>query len=188
MARINLLPWREELRKQKKREFGVIAFSSVMLMGAVVLYAHLHIAGLIEHQESRNKYMQGQIKLVEAKIKEISELEKKRQQLIERMRVIEELQLNRPGVVHLFQELVLLVPEGLHLDTLKQAGDKIMVTGIAQSNARVSSFMRAIDDSPWFDKPQLDVIKSESKGVDRSRKFTLQFVQTNPAASDETGS
>lgn len=179
MARINLLPWREEERKKKKREFGVLAAGSVLLMGGVVLLAHMHINGLIEHQESRNRYLQEQIKLVEKKIKEIRDLEKQKQQLIARMRVIEKLQRNRPEVVHLFQELVELTPEGLHLTRLTQKDSSITVNGVAESNARVSSFMRALDASPWFSNPVLDVIQS-SGGAERTRNFTLRVQQANP--------
>ncbi len=190
MARINLLPWREELRNEKKREFGVAAGGSVLLMAGVVLFGHIQINGMIDHQESRNRYVQQQIKLVESKIREIRDIEKQKQQLIARMRVIERLQRNRPEVVHLFQELVELIPEGLHLSQLTQSESKITMKGQAQSNARVSSFMRALDSSDWFTKPKLDVIQSQSKGVDRTRSFTMQVQQANPVGDpqpDEKG-
>ena len=184
MARINLLPWREEQRKQKKREFGVVAGGSVLLMAGAVLYAHIHISGMISHQESRNRYLEGQIQLVEKKIREIRDLEKKRKQLVARMRVIEKLQRNRPEVVHLFQELVELIPEGLHFTELTQKGSSITIKGVAESNARVSSLMRALDQSAWFANPKLEVIQSGAKGVNRTRDFTLQVKQASPSEGE----
>ena len=180
MARINLLPWREERRNEKKREFGVAAVGSVLLMAGVVLYVHMHISAMIDHQESRNRYIQQEIKKVESKIKEIEDIEKKKKQLIARMRVIERLQRNRPEVVHLFQELVERIPEGVQLEQLSQKGSTITLKGKTQSNARVSSFMRALDGSDWFTKPELDVIQSSSKGGDRTRSFTMRIQQANP--------
>ncbi len=185
MARINLLPWREERRNEQKREFGVAAGGSVLLMAGIVLYVHMHINGMIDYQQSRNRYIQQEIKQVESKIREIQDIEKQKKQLIARMRVIERLQRNRPEVVHLFQELVELIPEGIQLSQLSQSGSAITLKGKTQSNARVSSFMRALDSSDWFTKPELDVIQSSSKGGDRTRSFTMRIQQANSA--DESG-
>lgn len=185
MARINLLPWREELRKQKKREFGMAAGGSVVVMIGVVFLAHMHINGLVAHQQSRNQYLKQQISAVEAKIKEIRDLEKQRQQLIDRMRVIEQLQRNRPEVVHLFQELVELTPDGLFLESLEQKDAIITVRGKAQSNARVSSLMRALDKSNWFAKPRLELIEAGPRGAERTRVFTLEFEQATPTDEGE---
>ncbi|SCZ66200.1 PilN domain-containing protein [Thiohalomonas denitrificans] len=187
MARINLLPWREERRNEKKREFGVAAAGSVLLMGGIVLLAHIQINGMIGYQESRNRYIQEEIKQVESKIREIRDIEKQKAQLIARMRVIERLQRNRPEVVHLFQELVERIPEGVQLSQLSQSGSAITLKGQTQSNARVSSFMRALDSSDWFTKPQLDVIQSSSRGGDRTRSFTLRIQQANPAGGSGNG-
>lgn len=176
MAHINLLPWRAELRKERQREFLTIAAGSGLLMLAVVAYVHIHINGLIENQQGRNDYLKQEIAVVEQRIKEIKELENKKQKLIARMRVIEQLQLNRPEIVHRFDELVSVVPEGLYLTTLLQKGKQITMQGAAQSNARVSAFMRGLDSSGWYTSPGLEIIKAEGKDVDinSSRTFKLK--------------
>jgi type IV pilus assembly protein PilN len=182
MARINLLPWREDLRKEQRRQFFVMLGASAFLMLLVVGYVHLHINGMIQTQESRNSYLQAQIKEVESKIKEIDNLEKQRQQLLARMRVIEQLQGDRSVIVHLFEELAKAVPDGLHVVNVKQVGKILTVQGVAQSNARVSSFMRNLDASPWFENPVLEIIQVDDKGQRGSRTFTLRVSQ--PASQD----
>lgn len=185
MAHINLLPWREELRKQKKQEFFVVVGVAAGLMAMVVLGVHLYMAAQIDGQVGRNNFLKNEIKQVERKIAEIKELEKQKEQLIARMRVIEQLQSNRPSIVHLFDELVRVVPEGLYIDSLDQKGNSITIKGQAQSNTRVSALMRALDESPWFTRPSLDVISSKgSKGERKSREFTLR-VQQSAATKEE---
>lgn len=179
MARINLLPWREELRKEQRRQFFVMLGGSAFLMLLVVVYVHLHINGLIQDQESRNSYLQTQIKEVESKIKEIDNLERQRQQLLARMKVIEQLQGNRSEIVYLFEELAKAVPEGLYLATVKQSGRNLIIEGRAQSNARVSSFMRNLDASPWFENPVLEIIQTDSKAEQGMRSFTLRVTQVS---------
>lgn len=178
MARINLLPWREEERKRKKKEFFGIVGGAAVLMTIIGLGTHLFIAGMIDYQASRNAFLQAEIKKVEAKIKEISELESKKEQLIARMRVIESLQSNRPEVVHLFDELVRIVPEGLYIQSIQQQGKDLTVKGRAQSNARVSAFMRGLEGSDWFDAPQLSVISTKQEKTGKSREFSLTVKQS----------
>lgn len=177
MAQINLLPWREEERKRKKQEFFTIMGGTAILMAVLGLATHVYVAGMIDYQERRNSYLNSEIRKVEAKIKEISELEKKKEQLIARMRVIESLQSNRPEVVHLFDELVRLVPEGLYLQSLTQKGRDLQIKGQTQSNARVSAFMRALDESIWFTTPALDVISGQRTTGQGLRDFSLVVKQ-----------
>ena len=177
MAHINLLPWREALRKQKKNDFFISVGVFTGIMAIAVGVVHLYMAGLIDNQISRNNVLKNEIKLVEKKIEEIKSLEKQKEQLIARMRVIEELQSNRPVVVHLLDELANLIPEGMYIEKLAQKGNKITIEGSAQSNARVSAFMRALEDSPWLSKPSLDVINTKSNGTRKSRTFKLQVNQ-----------
>lgn len=181
MAHINLLPWRAELRKEKQREFLSIAGGSALLMLVVVAYVHLHINGLISNQQSRNDYLKKEIAVVEQRIKEIKELDNKKQQLIARMRIIEQLQLNRPEIVHRFDELVNVIPEGLYLTSLVQKGKQITMQGAAQSNARVSAFMRGLDGSGWYTSPGLEIIKAEGKNIDvnSSRTFELKISEAS---------
>lgn len=181
MAHINLLPWREAQRKQKKQDFFVIIGVFVALSGLIMLGVHLYMAGLIDHQIQRNDILKNEIKAVEKKIKEIEDLEKQKEQLIARMRVIEELQSNRPAIVHLMDELAKIVPEGMNLESLEQKGSKIVIRGQAQSNARVSAFMRELEDSLWFKNPALDVINTQKSGTRKSRTFTLQVMQDSPS-------
>ena len=163
MAHINLLPWREELRKERNKDFYTVMGLAVGLMIVIIAAVHLQIQSEIDYQNRRNSFLQNEIKLVESQINEINDLEKKKQQLISRMEIIERLQSNRPEVVHLFDELAHLVPDGLYLASIAQKERLLTIKGIAQSNARVSAFMRNLDQSIWFDEPNLLVIKAETK-------------------------
>lgn len=180
MAHINLLPWREALRKQKKQDFLVVVGMAAALMLAIVGSVHFYMASLIDNQISRNNILKNEIKQVEKKIDEIKTLEKQKEQLIARMRVIEELQSNRPAVVHLFDELARIVPEGLYIETLDQKGVTLSIKGNAQSNARVSAFMRALEESEWFKSPSLGEINTKSAGTRKSRQFSLTVLQDSP--------
>ncbi len=180
MTRINLLPWREALRKERKRQFASVAVGAAVLMAAIVFYAHVHINGLIENQNIRNKFLQDEIAKVDESIKEIRQLESAKKALLIRMNVIQDLQSRRPMVVHMLDELVRAVPEGLYLTKMEQQGHEVVLEGMAQSNARVSAFMRALDASAWFDNPRLDVIQVDEKNGTRTSKFTLVVKQVNP--------
>lgn len=185
MAHINLLPWREELRQEKKKAFIGVTAGMGILMGGVVLLVHMYFAGMMEYQESRNNFMRAEIKKVDESIKEIEELERQREQLIARMRVIESLQQNRPEIVYLFDELAKLIPDGLFIEKLEQKDRAVVVNGRAQSNARVSSFMRALEASPRFTTPMLDVITTDQRSTDRTRQFTLRVTQIGAAQGEE---
>jgi type IV pilus assembly protein PilN len=176
-TRINLLPWREMRRREQDRQILSIGVGAWILMGLVIFYAYLHVSGLNENQQKRNEYLEKEIKKVEDELKEIRELQAARAALLARMRVIQQLQLDRTQVVHLFDDMVRKVPEGVYLLSLKQAGPALTITGNAQSNARVSAFMRNLDASDWFATPELDVINVETKGGERVSKFTLRVNQ-----------
>lgn len=187
MTRINLLPWREIRRKEERRQFISVAAGAAVLMGLIVFYVHLHVGGLIEDQERRNKFMQDEIAKVDAKIAEIRTLESKKQQLLARMNIIQQLQTRRPEIVHVFDELAQAVPEGMYLTRISQQGGTLVVEGVAQSNARVSMFMRNLDGSPWFSGPRLDVIESGGKEQSRNSRFKLTVNQVrtdNQQAAD----
>jgi len=178
MARINLLPWREELRKEQQRQFLTIMGLSAVLMLLILVAVHIQIAGMISHQNDRNDFLQREITKVEKQIKEIDELTKKKKNLLARMEVIETLQRNRPEVVHLFDEMVKVMPDGVFLESLTQSGNSLVMKGSAQSNARVSALMRNVDASPWLMTPHLQVIKSNSKKSE-NRSFVLMATQTS---------
>ena len=178
MARINLLPWREERRKEQLRTFLSILGMSVVLMILVIAAVHLQYNRWINAQQSRNDYLKSEIAAVEKQIREINNIAKEKKRLLARMEVIQQLQRNRPGIVHLFEEMVKVIPEGAHIQSLKQAGNKITINGIAQSNARVSAYMRNIDASPWLTKPQLNIIEKKGKEKkDGGRDFILRAEQ-----------
>lgn len=185
MARINLLPWREERRKQQQIEFftilGVAAAITLLLWGAV----HLHYTQRIDYQDMRNQFLETQIARLDEKIKEIEDLEREKERLLARMRAIEQLQTNRPLIVRLFDELVTSLPDGVSVTKVEQSGKNITINGMAQSNARVSSFMRNLESSEWLEDPKLDIIQAETAEGLRVSNFTLRFNQVIPQAEGE---
>ena len=185
MAHINLLPWRETLRKEKKQEFFTIVALAAGAMLAVLGGVHVYMASLIDNQIARNDILKNEIKLVEKKIDEIKTLEKQKEQLIARMQVIEKLQSDRPAVVHLFDELARIVPEGLYIERMNQKDALLTIEGNAQSNARVSAFMRSLDESDWFKSPVLDEIVSQERNARSERKFKLVVKQDSPKGDEK---
>ena len=195
MAKINLLPWREERRKELLNGFlvmlGLVALFAALTVGIV----HFYHSQLIERQNTRIGYIDKRIKEVDKKITEIKELEKQKESLLSRMRAIESLQRDRPLIVHLFDELVRSVPEGMSILALKQEGQKITITGEAQSNARVSSFMRKIEKSEWLKDPKLKIIKEQKVQIKKGdinqekivNEFMLTFEQVMPTVNEEEG-
>ncbi len=186
MPRINLLPWREAQRKELRTEF-VIMLAIVALCSAVIWGLwHYYYVQLIEVQNSRIAYIESSIVVVDKKIEEIKQLEKEKEQLLARMRAIEELQSNRPLIVRLFDELVSILPEGITLTGITQKGNDITIDGLAQSNARVSSLMQQLESSDWLKKPNLKIIKESTVGGDRpTNSFSLDFNQDVPTATEE---
>ncbi len=188
MTRINLLPWREQQRKELQRQFASVAAGAVVLMGAIIFYVHLHMTSLIDAQTARNEFLNEEITLVDEKIKEIKTLEDEKQNLLTRMDVIQQLQTRRPEIVHLFDELVRNVPEGVYLTEVSQSNKAVKIMGVAQSNATVSIFMRKLDESAWFSNPRLEVIEAIVKERVRTSTFTLHVEQTVPVdAVEEEG-
>lgn len=184
MAHINLLPWRETLRKQRKKNF-YLQMVGTGVAGLLALFLwHLQVQEKISYQESRNAFIKAEIAQVDKKIREIKDLEKRRAELIARMNVIQQLQVSRPQVVHLFDELVKTIPDGVYLDVLSQAGDRVTLEGWAQSNARVSAYMRNIDGSEWIKDADLKIIQSKDEKKTRAgmSQFRLVAKQANPDA------
>jgi len=179
MTRINLLPWREMLRKEKQRQFVSVAIGAVVLAGMIVLLIHLNFGAQIKAQNARNDYLKSEIAGVEKKIKEIQTLESEKKNLLARMNVIQQLQSKRPEIVHLFYELMRNVPSGIYLTSVQQKGSALSIEGVAQSNARVSAFMRNLDLTDWLENPRLEVIQaSKAKGEERTSTFKLHVQQT----------
>lgn len=188
MARINLLPWREERRKQRQKEFsimlGAAALGAILLSFIIISYYN----GQIDGQNERNAFVQQQIDEVKKKNEEIKQLEAKKAKLLARKEVIEKLQANRSQMVHLFDSLVRTIPDGAVLTSIKQDSETLTLEGRAQSNARVSTYMRNLEGSGWMTNPDLSII--EAKGGDKGLpyQFKLQVKLANPnAPKDEDG-
>ena len=184
MAKINLLPWREERRAEQTRQFVSILAMCAFLAAALVGAVHLNIAFEISHQQFRNGVLAKEISELDLALQEIAILEEKKQQLLSRMEVIQSLQQQRPQIVHLFDEFVRTVPEGIYLTSIKQSGKNLKINGVAESNGRVSAYMRNIDISDWMATPKLTVIETK-KGALRSNNFTLTTAQSIPKAAGE---
>lgn len=175
MAKINLLPWREELRQQKKKEFlsmlGLAALASIIVIGLT----HLYIAGLKDHQTQRNKLIQDEIAVLDKKIVEVKSIGERKSKLLSKIEVVQRLQESRPEIVHLFDEIPRTTPDGVFLTKFTQLGADLTYEGKSQSNARVSSFMRAVEASDWLSTPKLTVIVSPDKtSVEQNSDFTMR--------------
>lgn len=173
-TRLNLLPWREMRRREQDRQLLTISIGAWLLMAVIVFYAHVHVSALIETQNKRNEFLSQEIAKVEEQIKEIAELKKRRADLLARMNVIQQLQADRTRVVRVFDELVQRLPEGVYFSSLKQSGPTLALTGVAQSNARVSALMRNLASSTWFSDPELEVINVRQRGSDRVSEFSVK--------------
>ncbi|HYB32242.1 MAG TPA: PilN domain-containing protein [Steroidobacteraceae bacterium] len=186
MPRINLLPHREAKRKERKLAF-VVALVAATGAGVVTAFAaYLLYGSMIEAQVHRNDLLRTQIKLLDKQIEEINDLESSKQKFIARMEIIEKLQRSRPEIVHVFDEIVRTLPEGVYLTAVKQNGMRLKFDGIAQSSTRVSSFMRAIDASQWLRNPELEVVQT-TKGSGPGSSFTLTADQVTATTGENAG-
>jgi type IV pilus assembly protein PilN len=179
MAHINLLPWREEQRQEQTRQFATITVLSMVLTGALIFMVHVTFNNQIDHQKYRNKILQDEIARLDESLQQIEKLEETKEQLLSRMDVIQSLQQQRPQIVHLFDDFVRTVPEGIYLTDIKQVANQLTIKGVAESNGRVSAYMRNIDSSEWMTTPKLQVIETR-KGTLRSSDFTLITSQSLP--------
>ena len=184
MHRINLLPWREEQRKERQRQFLVMLGGAAFVAVLVVLYAHIHVSGMISAQEKRNDFIEQEIAKADAKIREIRQLEAKKSQLLARMEVIQTLQSQRARSTRLFNGMVQTLPDGLYYTRLRQTGNALSLEGIAESNARVSDLMRRFDRSNDFAGPRLDVIQARDEQGERVRSFNLRVTQVTTESAE----
>lgn len=180
MSKINLLPWRAERRKLRQKQFfvalGISAAIAILAVVGVIKY----FDALLGNQSQRNAYLQTEIKTLDDKIKEIESLDRKKASLLQRKQVIEELQASRSQMVHLFDELVRTIPEGVRLGSIKQAGTVLTLEGVTQSNARVSSYMRALEKSGWMSNPDLSIIEAKGKEKGMPYQFLLKVTMKQP--------
>ena len=187
MARINLLPWREQLREERKQRFLVAMVAFIGLGAGLVFLAAQYLDGQIENQMARNEFVRKEIAVLDARIKEISELKTKKEQLLERMKIIQDLQGNRPVIGRVFDQLVRTLPDGVYFSSVKMAGKAITIAGAAESNNRVSNLMRNLDASEWLEAPNLSEVKAVTAGaVDQANVFLLTVQQTQPAVEAQS--
>ncbi|MFT4045103.1 MAG: PilN domain-containing protein [Solimonas sp.] len=186
-TRINLLDWRKERRERRKKEFAALLGLGVLAAVVVVAAAYAAMTAEFDNQRAHNERLKSEIKEMDKKITEIAELEKVKNNLLARMRVIEELQANRAATVHFFDEIVGTLPEGVSLTGLKQDGDRVTIDGLADSNGRISTYMKNLDASPWFSDPRLVVIKSSDKDRQRKSEFTLSVKTLNRPGDKNAG-
>ena len=181
MPRINLLPWRDEERKERKLAFFVAIGGATVAALAVAGVGFVMLNSMIDGQVQRNEKLRAEIRQLDKQIEEINNLESSKQKFIARMEIIEKLQRSRPEIVHLFDEIVKQLPEGVYLTGVKQQDKRLRFDGIAQSSTRVSAFMRNIDGSEWLRNPDLEIVQSATGGSG----FTLYAEQVSNAAGDE---
>lgn len=199
MAGLNLLPWREKAREEKKKQFFTLAGISAVLAVAGVFGAHQYMQFSMEYQEQRNQLLTTEIAQLDKQIKEIEQLDATRQALLDRMQIIEDLQSTRPAIVHLFDEMVNALPKGMYLLHLKQEATKVQLEGKAESYARVSSYMNRLDASTWLSSSNLNIISTKQEAKTDEillRDFKLDVTQLlrqgqdaeNPESTGKTGS
>lgn len=180
MIRINLLPHREEKRLAQKRQMALLAGAVVAIAILAILLGYTAIAGMIEYQKSNNDYLKSEITKLDKEIEEIKALKEKTNSLLDRKKVVEELQANRSESVHLLDQLVRQLPDGLYLKSVKQTGKVVNIQGYAQSNARVSTLMRNLEASPWLESPDLVEIKAATVNNARVNEFSLNVKLSAP--------
>lgn len=186
MIRINLLPHRAEKRRARQVQFGIFSGISLVLGILIVGFVHVAIDAQISYQQRRNDYLKQQIVVLDKQIAEIKKLREQTQSLLARKTVVENLQSTRSNVVHLLDQMLRILPDGIYLRSLKQTGDKISIVGYAQSNARISTLMRAIEDSSWINSPTLIEIHASTTAGARQSEFSLNFNITKQDAAAVT--
>ena len=173
MANINLLPWREARRQERKKQFLVGLSATVVGAALAVLLWDVMVNAQIDYQQSRNQHLRTHIALLDQEVAEIRDLQRKRNQLVERMRVIQALQGNRPVIVRLLDQLVRTVPDGVFYTSLETKANVVSIEGVAESNNRVSSLMRRLDASDWLENPNLDAVQAAPEYGEQATTFKL---------------
>jgi type IV pilus assembly protein PilN len=184
MPRINLLPWREDQRKERKLAFLVAIGGGTIAAIVAAFAAYLLMGSMVDAQQRRNEMLRAEIKKLDKQIEEINDLEGAKQKYIARMDIIEKLQRSRPQIVHLFDEIVRALPDGVYLTSVKQTDKRLKFEGVAQSSTRVSAFMRNIDGSEWLKNPELEVVET-GKGKAPGSSFTLFADQVVTGGPDD---
>jgi type IV pilus assembly protein PilN len=189
MARINLLPWREEKRKERQRQFMSSMLLTAIFGVVLVFFTGFVFDQKISHQQARNQLVQNEIELLEVRIKKIDELERTRARLLSRKQVIERLQASRSTTVELLDKLAKTIPVGVTLTTIRQQGNDLALVGSSQSNARVSAYLRELDGNDLFLNPQLDYVRSAARPASATEpyEFSIKVNLRPPRSTDEEG-
>jgi type IV pilus assembly protein PilN len=182
MIRVNLLPHRAEKRRARQLQFIILSAISLVLGALIVGFVHVAIETQISYQDRRNAYLKQEIAVLDKQIEEIKKLREQTQSLLARKTVVENLQSTRSDVVHLMDQLLRILPDGVYLKSVRQSGYRISMIGYAQSSARVSTLMRSIEDSPWLDSPTLIEVHATAVNGARLSEFSLNFNLTKQAA------
>ncbi len=180
---INLRPWREERRKQRQQEFFALLIFAAALGAAIFWFWQQSVQAGITDQRERNRFVQQEISVLEEKISEIDELEQRREELIERMEVIQSLQGNRPTIVYIFDQLVRTLPDGVYYTEVTRSRDSFTILGVAESNAHISRLMRNLERSDWFKDPNLGSVTA--LGRNGANRFALTVKETMPGSDEE---
>jgi type IV pilus assembly protein PilN len=179
VAQINLLPWRERLREERKREFTNILVGIVIIAGGLVLLADRYFVGEINMQSARNNFVQSEINILDERVAEITELRQQKEDIRARMNVITDLQGSRPLIVRMFDELVNTLPDGIYYKTLERVGERIAIDGVAESNSRITELLRNLEASDWFRDPDLSDITAASGAANAlTEAFTFSLTVT----------
>jgi type IV pilus assembly protein PilN len=185
MPSINLLPWREAERKKRQQEFGIALAGALIAAIAVTMLTVLVYNQMIDNQRLRNDRLTAEIVELEKSIAEIDGLERQKERLLARMEIIEELQKSRPEIVHLFDEVVRQLPEGVYLTGLTQTGSRVEMRGVAQSSTRVSALMRQIDASDWLADPEVERVETSQSGASRQSAFVVYLKQRRELSEED---
>ncbi|MFV8572337.1 PilN domain-containing protein [Marinobacter sp. SBS5] len=185
MAKINLRPWREELRAEKQKQFVVMMLGAVIIAAGLVFLWKTDTDNRIAYQQSRNAYIETAAKQLDKQIKEIENLKRQRDELLARMKVIQDLQGKRPVIVRVFDELVRTLPDGVFFTDLKKTGERLDIVGMAESNSRISNLMRQYDDSEWFTGPNLSNVAAADNRRAGYSQFNLSVQQKTPEPEGE---
>jgi type IV pilus assembly protein PilN len=187
MTKINLLDWRSARRQKRKQQFTVMIGGTLLASLLVVAVAYFAMDQAISHQQERNTILQKEIAALDKQIKEIQDLQKTRSNLLARMRVIEQLQQSRSATVHFFDEIINTLPDGVYLTAIKQTGNDVTLDGVAESNGRISTYMKNLDASPWFKDPKLVEIRTSDKERLRTSQFELKVTNLTKATDNSPG-
>lgn len=183
---INLLPWREERRAQQQQDFLMLLAGAAILGALVFLVWNMSVKSAMDNQQSRNRFVESELKQLETQIKEIRELEEQKADLVARMKVIQDLQNNRPSIVYFFDEMVRTLPDGVFYETIERKGPLFTIKGVAESNNRISALMRNLNDSDWFQKPNLVSVKAiDGEGESNTFHLTVEQELGNTGEPEE---